>query len=74
MVVNIAVVRMRSEGPLTFELALEQIGSNFAMATGDLKNNLMKLLREIKRMKIELEPDIQGYDQQNHAKYFQMYM
>ncbi len=38
-------------------------GSNFTMATGDLKNNLMKLLREMRRMKLDLEPDIQGYEQ-----------
>lgn len=31
------------------------------MATGDMKNNLMKLLREVRRMKIEVEPDVQGY-------------
>lgn len=29
-------------------------------ATGDLKNNLMKLLREIQRMKLRVEPNIQG--------------
>jgi centrosomal protein CEP44 len=29
-------------------------------ATGDIKNNLMKLLREIQRMKLRVEPDVQG--------------
>lgn len=28
--------------------------------TGDLRNNLMKLLREVQRMRLPLEPDIQG--------------
>ena len=59
---------MRSVELPTFELALERISSNFRMATGDLKNNLMKLLREIRRMKIELEPDIQGYSQYKSRK------
>ena len=30
-------------------------------ATGDLKNSLMKLLREIQRMKLSVEPNVQGY-------------
>lgn len=28
--------------------------------TGDIKNNLMKLLREVQRMKLQIEPNIQG--------------
>ena len=28
--------------------------------TGDIRNNLMKLLREIQRMKLNVEPDVQG--------------
>jgi hypothetical protein len=59
MVVNISYTHAQCESR-TFELAQ---GSNFTMATGDLKNNLMKLLREMKRMKLDLEPDIQGYEQ-----------
>ena len=30
-------------------------------ATGDIKNNLMKLLREMQRMKLQIEPNIQGW-------------
>ena len=60
MVVNSSILRMRSAFRCPLNLSWS---SNLTMATGDLKNNLMKLLRETRRMKIELEPDIQGYDQ-----------
>jgi len=29
--------------------------------TGDIKNNLMKLLREVQRMKLQIEPNVHGY-------------
>lgn len=29
-------------------------------ATGDIKNNILKLLREIKRMKLQVQPDLTG--------------
>ena len=31
-----------------------------AASTGDMKNNVSKLLREIRHMKLKVEPDIQG--------------
>ena len=49
----------------TCRVARENTNSFVAMAaaqgaTGDLKNNLMKLLREIQRMKLRVEPNVQG--------------
>lgn len=34
--------------------------ASMATGTGDIKNNLMKLLREIQRMRLQIEPNIQG--------------
>ena len=53
----ILFMRIRGEREVQkFKMALEpQRGT-----TGDMKNNVLKLLREIKRMKLQIEPDTQG--------------
>lgn len=37
--------------------------------TGDLKNNLEKMLREVRRMKLKVEPDLEGYCQGQPSSY-----
>ena len=51
----------REDTNLRDQLELWEVMAAASGATGDIKNNLTKLLREVQRMKLRVEPDIRGF-------------
>jgi len=41
-------------------MASTNLSLGSSATTGDLKNNVSKLLREVRNMKLNVQPDIQG--------------